>query len=291
MNINNQVSLYGILGSPISHSISPFIHNFAFKFNKIDCAYHAFNVPSENLEKAVDAIKVLNIKGSNITIPHKKNIIPFLNDISPEAKYLQSVNTIKNENGFLTGYCTDYYGFIQKFTIENINYRSANILIIGSGGSATAIIRGLLLVDNINSVSIAARNIAAALEIKNNVLTEYPQKNIDIYDIASDDIDKKMDKFDIIVQTTPLGMKGNLENQTPLKSTFLKPSQIVYDIIYNPLKTKLLIDAEMAGCKTFNGLDMLMYQAAKSFNIWTQKELPIEIIKQEILKSTIVNVL
>lgn len=267
MNINWNTKLYCLIGNPIDRSLSPIIHNEIFKILGENSIYLAFNIDKNKLKDTIEGLKAINIQGFNVTIPFKKAIIKYLDDLSPEAEILGAVNTVKNENGKLIGYNTDGAGFLQTFKDNNINVRNKNVLLLGAGGAAYAI--GITLsLNGVNSIYIANRSREKAISLERQI-----KKNSSIFtqvtDLSLENVDKK--DIDIIINATSIGMYP-LENMSPIELNGFKENPIVYDIVYKPMETKLIQDAKSRGFKTFNGISMLLDQAILSQKIWLNLE-------------------
>ncbi len=273
--ITGETEVYGIFGYPVKHSKSPVFQNSAFSYLNINAVYVPFEVKPEELEKAVEGLKALNIKGVNITIPHKEEVIKYVDELSEEVKFIKASNTIKNVNGKLYAYNTDAYGFITGLKLLEPNLTDKIALVIGAGGASRAVIYSLLK-ENIKKVILANRNIARAENLRydfKNLSKEFGEK-INIINIA--DIENNLTKADIVVNTTPVGLKD--DDKPIFNYDKLEKRHIVVDIVYK--KTPLLQVAEKKGCKWQDGYPMLIYQGAKSFEIWTGKEAPIDVMKK-----------
>lgn len=255
--------IYAVIGDPIAHSMSPAIHNDAFNENKIDAEYLAFHVKPDGLEDAVKGMKALGISGFNITIPHKETIIPLLDEVDELAKAIGAVNTVMNQDGRLVGYNTDGPGYIKALEEELTDELTAKkTLIIGAGGAARAIYFTLVK-EGVKQVDIANRTKERAVHL----ISECPyEKNSRAFTMA--EAEQRIAEYDLIIQTTSIGMSPNVHD-TPLDVTNIKKSAFVSDIIYNPLKTKILTEAEKNGAKVQNGVGMFAYQGAIAFQIWT----------------------
>lgn len=285
-----------IIGYPISHSLSPAMHNAALKELGIEGEYIVLETPPEKLEEKIHFLKSNNFRGFNITIPHKVEVMKYLDSIDDAAKTVGAVNTVViDENKKLHGYNTDVYGFMEAIPQElrksglraeaeeagaplrNAVYREQPRMaaVLGSGGTARAVLAGLIQI-GIQEISIFARNHEKAEELK-----EIFNNNIKINCISLDE-NTDLSGFSIIVNTTPLGMKGKNEEISPLSEksiATLSGNAIVYDIVYNPQKTKLLEYAERRGVKTINGLEMLILQGAKGFELWTGQKAPVSVMR------------
>ncbi len=279
MIINSKTKKYGIVGHPLGHSLSPIIHNTSFQELSLNSVYLPLHVELQFISNLANSLKTLDFSGVNVTVPYKKDVISQLDWISEEAKILNSVNTIKVEDGILKGYSTDYAGFKRKFIEEGIDFKNLSILVIGTGGASSAIVSGLTIVDNHKSVTVCGRSQEKIGSLVDNI------KNcggkISSLILNSEDFKKGFKNFDIIVQTTSVGMSPNVE-ESVLPEKMFNENQIAYDIVYNPLVTKFLADAQKCGAKILTGLDMLIYQAAESFMIWTGKETPIDVVRKQI---------
>lgn len=272
MIINGNTKIVGLIGHPVEHTFSPQMHNAAFSKLKMNYIYAAFNVKPENLEKAIKNAEALDIKGFNVTIPHKINVIPYLNDIDETARQIGAVNTIDFKN--LKGYNTDGIGAVK--AIEEITkVKNKNILIAGAGGASRAI-AFYLKKNNVNEITILNRNIQKA------------QNLADELEATSDSItriNQHMENADILINTTPIGMHPNI-NDTPITSAeYMHEELVVFDAVYNPNKTQLLKEAIKAGAKPVYGIKMLLYQGAESFRIWTGKKAPIKTMEKTLKKT------
>lgn len=278
MQLNAKTILTGLFASPSNHSISPIIHNNAFKKLNLNYVYLSFEVDNNNLKSAIASIKTLNMRGVNLSMPNKKEVIKYLDNISKEAELSQSVNTIVNDNGILKGYSTDGDGFIKSLEEENIFIKDKNITILGIGGASISIISKAALY-GVKSISVFKRdnNWIEQKKIIDNIANK-TNLNINLYSLENKSILKReIDNSYILINATSVGMKENLSLIE--EKNFFRKDLIVSDLIYEPRKTKLLKMAEEEGCKIINGIGMLLYQGALSFELWTNKKMPIEYIK------------
>lgn len=264
--IDSNTKLYCLIGNPISKSLSPYIHNNNFKYNDINAVYLSFNV--ENLSDSIVGIKTLGIKGFNVTIPYKEDIIRYLDEIDPLAEKIGAVNTVKNIDGKLIGFNTDGTGFLEIFKNKNINLKDKNILILGAGGAARAISFALAS-ENVKSIAITNRNKDRAIGLIEEIKKNY--KNLNAYCIEKKYV---KDIYDIVINTTPIGMYPNID-KTPIDTSDFSKNTIIYDIIYKPKETLFLRGAKEEGKMTINGLDMLINQAILSEKIWISENLKI----------------
>lgn len=271
--ISSKTKILGIFGYPIRHSLSPLMQNAAIENMDIDFIYLPFEVRTDELSDAVSAIRIFDIAGVNVTIPHKENIAKYLDKISYEAKKIGAVNTVVNKNGKLYGFNTDYYGFIKSLT-ENVNPRKKNVLMLGCGGVARAI--AVSLIDSkIKRLTVADVDPGKA---KYFLGGSFPQIKV----VKTSKILDEIKSADIFINATPVGM--NAGDRSPIDKKYLRKDLFVYDVVYNR-ETQLLKDAKKIGAIHSSGLDMLVYQGAKSFKLWTGKTPPVDLMKK-VLRET-----
>lgn len=272
MNVNGKTKITGIFGHPVGHTLSPAMHNAAFRSLGLNMCYIAFDVLPKDLPDAVKAVKSLNLLGVNITVPHKENVIPLLDDVNAEAKFMGAVNTVVNSEGKLTGYNTDGLGFMSSLAEAEISSDGKTILIIGGGGASRAISyylsRGkatdLLLYDiDRSKVKKLADDLNISSDNKVSLL---------------DDIEN-IGKPDIIINATPLGL--NNEDPLPLDPGHLNSETVVYDLVYK--NTKFLREAKKKGAKTLDGSGMLLWQGVEAFRLWTGVGPPVDVMRQALL--------
>ena len=279
MQIDSKTILMGLFASPSAHSISPIIHNNAFEKLGLNYVYLSFEVNKDNLKDAAQSIKTLNMRGVNLSMPNKKEVIQYLDEISETAKLSQSVNTIVNDNGILKGYSTDGKGFFKSLEEEKIFMKDKNITILGTGGASIAIISQAVF-EEIKNIFVFKRdkNWKEQKKILDNIASK-TNCNIELNSLEDKNILKrKIEESDLLINATSVGMKEDfslIEDKS-----FFRKDLIVSDIIYNPEKTKLLQIAEKEGCKIINGIGMLLYQGALSFELWTNKKMPVDYIKE-----------
>lgn len=266
--ISSKTKILGILGYPIGHSLSPLMHNAVIKKMGLDLVYLPFEVKPGKLSDAVSAIRILNIAGVNVTVPYKENIVKYLDIISLPAKKIGAVNTIVNKNGKLFGFNTDYYGFLKSIS-EKIAPKNKNVFMLGCGGVAKAI--ALSLIDS----KIARLAVADIDSGKAKYFSESSLPRIKV--IKTSQIPDEMASADIFINATPVGMKEG--ECSPVDKKYLRKDLFVYDVVYNR-ETQLLKDAKKIGARNSSGLDMLVYQGAKSFELWTGKFPPGDFMKK-----------
>lgn len=288
MNENNipitgHTRLTGLLGSPVSHSISPLMHNEAFRLLGLDYVYLCFDVAADSLKTAVEGLKAIGISGFNCTMPDKNLMCELADELSPAAKMIGAVNTVLNQNGVLTGYNTDGIGYMQAVKDAGHNIIGKKMTLLGAGGAATAICVQAALdgVTEIDIFSIRDQFFDRAVQLVDTINKETSCK-ASLYDFQDETVLKKsISESAILTNGTSVGMSPNTGQCILKDGSFLYPDLIVSDVIYNPKETRLLQMAKTKGCKTFNGLYMLLYQGAEAFKIWTGKDMPVNSIKEK----------
>jgi shikimate dehydrogenase len=277
--ITGKTSVFGIIGDPVEHTLSPGMHNAAFEKLGLDNIYVPFHVKAEELEDAINGAFALGIRGLNVTIPHKTEVIKYLDYLDIAAGLIGAVNTIEfGENGAV-GHNTDGIGAVR--AIEEVNsVKNKKVMILGAGGAARAISFQILL-SGAESLVISNRTIEKALELKND-LVEKLEPDVKITDLG-DELEKELKETDILINTTPIGMYPNISQKPLVTSDMMHKGLIVNDIVYNPLKTGLIVEAENAGAETISGVKMLIYQGVEAFRIWTGIEPPIEVFQRALM--------
>lgn len=280
--ITGHTKLTGLLGSPVTHSISPLMHNESFRMLGLDYVYLCFDVPEDNLETVFNGLKKLDIAGFNCTMPDKTLICQLVDELSPAASMIGAVNTVVNDNGKFIGHNTDGIGYMQSVKDAGYDITGSTMTLLGAGGAASSIFVQAALdgVKNINIFSIKDR-----FWEKAERMVEAVNKNTDctarLMELGDDALlaDSIADS-QILTNATSVGMAPNVDGCIVSDNSMLPEGLIVSDVIYNPMETKLLKMAKERGCKTFNGMYMLLYQGAEAFKIWTGREMPVEHIKK-----------
>jgi len=278
--ISAQTKVLCVIGHPIEHSMSPIIHNAAISDLNLDYIYLAFDIFPPNLSLAVKGFRAFNIIGINVTLPFKQKILKFLDEIEPMAQKIGAVNAIKNDEGYLIGRNTDAEGAMKAFLDAGHSISGKNVLLLGAGGAARAI--AYIMAKEANKIVIANRTEKRAMKLANE-LKKYFNTNIKGKNINASILKEEAKKTDILINTTPVGMYPNVQ-LSPISAEFLHKDLIVYDIVYNPLETKLIKDATKKGCKTIGGLDMLVNQGALAFEWWTNKKPNVNLMKNKIVE-------
>lgn len=277
--INGETKIVGLFGDPIEHTMSPNMHNTAFKYLNLNYVYLPFNVKYENLKSAINGAKNMGFIGLNITIPHKVNILNYLDYIEDSAKLIGAVNTIHFEEDFIKGYNTDGKGALR--ALKNVtSVKNKKVTILGAGGAARAVACELILA-NIDSINIINRDLNKADNLKNNILSNI-DFDISIYNY--DNLKNIIEKTDILIDSTPVGMYPNNNAKPLVNSEMMHSDLVVNHLVYNPLETTILKEAKKADAIPVSGLDMLIYQGIESFKIWTKKEPSYNLLKETLLK-------
>lgn len=282
--INGKTRLVCLLGSPVSHSVSPAMHNEAFRLLNLNYAYLAFDVDEEHFERAVDGLLTLNAAGWNCTMPLKRLMYERADKLSDAALLSGAVNTIVNQDGILWGDNTDGYGFMQSMADAGFEAQGTHITLLGSGGAAAAILAQAAL-DGTKSIDVFARSASASTRLIEEEIRRIHGKyscRLNLYDLAdSAQLKKSLAKSQALINATSVGMAPNTDASLVTDPSWLHPELTVGDVIYNPRETLLLKTAREAGCRTFNGMYMLLHQGAKAFQDWTGMEMPVEAVRRK----------
>jgi len=267
--IKGNTKLFAVIGDPISHSISPEIHNTIFDRIQANNIYIPLKIKASELEQYIPVLRN-NFAGFNVTIPHKQRIISYLDDLDERAKFYGAVNTVKVVDGRLIGYNTDGYGFIKSLEAEGIDITGKKVLLIGAGGAAR--VAAFEILQKGAFLTIANRTLEKAQNLKQELVSLLGIDRIDVCRL--DEVDKG---YFCIVNATPVGMWPEVD-EMPIRDKVLKGAKVVYDMVYNPYRTKLLQYAEEYGCKGINGFPMLFYQAVKAQEIWADRYIGKELL-------------
>ena len=276
--MQSQVKTYCIIGDPVHHSLSPAMHNAAFNSLHLNCTYIAFRVPKGQLEESINALRAIDIAGFNVTLPHKVDILRFMNYLDSSAEKATAVNTVHNVDGILKGYNTDIFGFIEPLRKRNVNFNGMNILLLGAGGSARAVIAGFSEMKGINKITIANRTLEKARQLAK----KGTDLGLECQVTEMDNIKGIAVKSHLIVNTTSIGMDEEKE-ESLIGYEHISKNTIVYDIVYKPVVTNLLENARYAGADVVYGYEMLLEQGARAFEIWTDLRAPRDVMKKSLL--------
>jgi shikimate dehydrogenase len=266
---------YAVIGDPIDHSLSPAIHNAAFGFLGIDCTYIAYRIPKGELASGVEALKKIQISGFNVTIPHKVDMMKYLDEVDENCKTIGATNTVVNNDGSLKGYNTDMDGFLDPIKKRNIDCKDSDVLLVGAGGAARAIVVGFSK-EKVRKITIANRTKERADELikfANSLGMESDYSDLSNAGNISG-------KYKFIVNATSMGLKGNA---CPISTRSITKDSIVYDIVYMPVETELIEQSKKQGATIIYGWEMLLGQAMRSFKIWTGREAPYQAMKLTLL--------
>jgi shikimate dehydrogenase len=282
MDISGRTKVCALIGYPVDHSLSPIIQNASFRHLGLDYVYVAFNVQPEELKGAILGVKSLGIYGLNVTMPHKISIIQYLDELDVDAKRAGSVNTILNLNGKLIGYTTDGIGALNALKYAGVDPSGKKIVILGAGGASRSI--SFALAKWACEIVVLNRTLEKAMMLVNDVKRALgAETNIRASQFNDENLRMEIENADILINATSIGMKPK-EAETPVKREFLRRDLVVFDIVYDPLETRLLREAKIIGAKTIDGLSMLIHQGAVSFEIWTGFKAPIEVMREAALK-------
>ncbi len=264
---------FAVIGDPIEHSMSPSIHNAAFKALNLDCTYIAYRIPRGELKEGIESLRQIKISGFNVTIPHKIEMMQYLDGINPECKMIGAANTVSNENGRLIGYNTDMDGFLEPIKRRNIGMSGQSVLVLGSGGAARAIVAGFAK-EKVKKITIANRTLQKAQN-----LAEFASEfGIESNSMTLQDVDASKYKF--IVNATSVGLKGE---PSPISTKSITSEHVVYDIIYMPMNTDLITQSKKNSATIIYGYEMLLGQAALAFQIWHKIQAPYDAMKKVLL--------
>lgn len=254
------MTVYALVGNPLKQSLSPLLHNTLFKTWNLPATYLTWEVEPEHLDAAVLMFR-RNLAGFNVTAPYKQSIIPLLDELHLSAEVYGAVNTVKNETGKLIGYNTDGVGFLKGLEQVDYDLQGKRVLLLGAGGASQTV--ALELAHQGCSFTIANRDVSRAYMLQRFLESRFAKLDLEITDITR----IPRHQYNVVINATPVGM-GDLQGQSPLASHYLQGVDLVYDLIYNPLDTKLLQEARLNGCHTINGLRMLVQQGLEAQEIW-----------------------
>ena len=274
--------VFGVFGDPIGHSLSPAMHNAAFSALGMDCIYHAFRVQPEKLEKAILGAEAMGFGGLNLTVPLKEKALMIGTiKLDPLAKRIGAINTVVfGKSGEIVGYNTDGLGTKKALLEAAVEIKGSKIVIVGAGGAARAI--AFQLASDGADIVIANRTEEKAIELARNISSAtFPGK---IKGTELSELKTLLTETDVLINTTILGMHPDTDN-TIATAEDLHSKLTVFDIVYNPLETRLLREAKAAGAKTVSGISMLVYQGAEAFKLWTGVEPPVELMKKTVLEA------
>lgn len=274
--ISGTTGLFTLLGSPVGHSGSPAMYNFSFQQQGLDYAYLAFDVKKDQMAEAMDMLRLFKVRGSNVTMPCKTVAATLVDDLSPAAKIVGAINVIVNDDGKLTGHITDGLGFVRNLKETGVTIQGKKLVVLGAGGAATAL-QVQCALDGAASISIFNQDddfYANAEATQAKLKTATPNVDVTVYPLADQaKLKAEIAAADILVNATVVGMKP-LDRQSLIDPSWLQSDLVVADTVYNPLKTKLIEDAEATGCTVAPGKGMLLWQGAAAYTLFTGKDMP-----------------
>lgn len=276
MDINAQTQLCGLLGNPVEHSLSPAIHNAAFRKLGLNFVYLAFKV--EDLEGAVRGIRALgNLRGFSVTIPHKVAVMPFLDEVEQTARHIGSVNTILVDRGKLTGYNTDASGALRALQNGGVSLKGRQVLMVGTGGAARAIAFALAGTEEVGGLILLGVDEKERFTLAED-LCNRTKLSVESGPLTDQSLRSGIKNAHVLIHCTPIGMHPKVD-ATCIPASLLAPHLTVMDIVYNPLETRLLREARAAGCRTIRGLEMFLHQAVAQFELWTGQAAPVDAMR------------
>ncbi|WP_434796908.1 shikimate dehydrogenase [Terrisporobacter vanillatitrophus] len=284
MEITGRTGLLGLIGSPVGHSGSPAMYNYSFELLDMDYKYLAFDIKLDKVENAISAIKTFNMKGANVTMPCKSAVCDYMDELSPAARIVGACNTIVNENGKLIGHITDGQGYVRNLKENGVYVKDKKLTILGAGGAATAI-QVQCALDGAREISIFSKKddfFERAEKTVEDIKKEVPTCIVNLYDL--DDTEKLYDEIansDILTNATLVGMKPYENDTNILDTNVFRKDLVVTDVVYNPIKTKMILDAKDKGCKVIGGKGMLLYQGVEAFKLFTGKDMPVKEVKEK----------
>ena len=277
--INGHTGLLALFGTPVGHSGSPAMYNFCFQHDGLDLAYMAFDVNVDGMKQTLDTVKLWNLKGGNFTMPCKDIAAELMDELSPASRIIGACNVFVNKDGRLYGDITDGVGFVKNLAVNGVEVKGKKMVVLGAGGAATAI-QVQAALDGAAEVAIFNRDdefYARAENTMEKLREECPDCKVTVTKLEeADKLDEAVNACDILVNATSVGMKPQ-EGISLIDTALLRKDLVVADTVYNPEKTKLILDAEAAGCaKAIGGKGMLLWQGAVNYELYTGKEMPVE---------------
>lgn len=281
--ISGHTGLLALIGSPVGHSGSPAMYNYSFERLGLDYVYVALDIKVDEVKDAIAGMKTFKMRGGNVTMPCKTEVVKYMDELSPAAQIIGAVNTIVNDNGRLTGHITDGTGFVSNLTDHGIDIKGKKITVAGGGGAATAI-QVQCALDGAREVSIFNLKDAffeRTLETAEKIKQAVPGCTVNVYDIAdTEKMTAEIQSSDIFANATIVGMKP-MEQESVVKDlSAFHPGLVVADAVYNPVETRLLKEAKAAGCTCINGKGMLLWQGVAGFKLIMGQDMPVKEVKE-----------
>ena len=284
-SIDAHTTLCGIIGNPVTHSLSPAIHNAGYAAQGLNYVYLAFEV--EDVAVVLEGMRAMpNFRGLSVTIPHKQTVIPLLDELTPIAEKVGSVNTITREaDGRLVGHSTDGLGTLRAFSESDISLEGKRVLFLGTGGAVRAVAFAFADDGGVAGITLLGRTPANVSALADD-LKDKTECSIETGNLSAD-LEEAIATHDVIVQGTPIGMAPEREGESPVPTELLKPEHVVFDMVYKPLRTKLIQDAEAKGCKVILGTEMLLHQATLQYECWTGETAPVDAMRDALSRNVI----
>jgi len=279
MDVKGSTRVVGVIGHPVAHSASPQMHNAAFRALDMDWIYVAFDVRPGEVKEALDGIRALGMRGVNVTVPHKGEAFASVDERTPEASAIGAVNTVVVEEGRLVGHNTDVYGFREALKVAGFYPLSGKAVLLGAGGAARAVAYALGTADGVEEVVILNRTLGRAERLAEEMEGKTGRRFLP-GPLTEEALEEALEGAGLLVNATSVGMHPDVD-ASPLPSPdVLRPGLSVYDLVYVPPRTKLMRQAEERGAKAVGGLDMLVYQGARAFRLWTGIDPPVEVMRK-----------
>lgn len=279
--ISGHTGLLAVIGSPIAHSGSPKIYNYGFERLGLDYVYVAFDIKEHEVKDAIAAMRTFGMRGCNVTMPNKTEVVKYMDELSPAARIIGAVNTIVNDNGRLKGYITDGEGVVNSLRDNGVSVQGKKLVVAGAGGAATAI-QVQCALDGAGEIVIFNRTVSRAEETAQMILREVPSCTVKAYDIADTErMTEEIRSSEILINATSVGMKPMEQESIVRDLTAFHPGLTVLDAVYEPVETRLLREAKEAHCHCIGGKSMLLWQAAAAFKLYTGLDLPVEELKEK----------
>ena len=282
MIVRGSTAVYGVIGDPIEHTMSPLMQNRAIELMGLDAVYLPFRVAPEELERAVEGMRALSIRGLNVTVPHKTAVMRCLDRVTDAAEAVGAVNTIIRDGDLLTGDNTDVYGFLRCVLEDSVVATfPARVCVLGAGGAARGVVYACAMRPEVREIAVVNRTLSRARELAER-FGRITGKRITAHPAEPGEMRRILPEAGMIVNATTVGMHPDAGRSPVPEPEVLHGGQVVCDIVYNPLRTKFLRDAELRGARTLSGLAMLAYQGARSLSLWTGREAPAKAMLEEL---------
>lgn len=275
--VNGATRVFCLIGNPVNHSISPQMYNKVFQSLGLNCVYIAFQVEETDLEEAVEGLKALGVSGFNVTIPHKTPMLKLIDEVDSGAQKIGAVNVVVREGDRLIGYNTDVDGVEYAFTKAGVSPNAKRITLLGAGGAARAVI-AYFVKAGCKEVYLLNRSLKRALRLAEEAKRDWGLE-VTAAPLSTEDLKRFLRESEIVVNATPLGMHPK-KDETPVPKELIEGDHVVFDVVYTPIKTRLLKDSEDRGARVIRGLDMLVGQGLRAFELFTGLEAPRDVMEK-----------